>query len=130
MVNQKGFTLLEILGVMILMAILISIGVTKLISVDKVAEETALKVATVELNQLELNCWTQIKIADDSNSWRDDEQVFDSCNYEIRNYEWLALNRDGGTLRFEGSSVELSRRHSAKHEPAKWYVEGGEIVKQ
>lgn len=121
MFNQRGFTLIEILAVLIILSIIVAIAVPKIISMDKTAENTAIKVAIVELNSIELGCWTQFKMANDVVV--SDAELFKTCNYTINNHEWMSLDQSGGILRFKESKVHLHRRHSANHEPARWSKE-------
>lgn len=119
MSNQKGFTLVEILAVLIIFAIILAIGIPKVISLNKNAEDVGIKMAIIDLNGREMKCWTEIKLGD---GWVDDQKIFDSCDYEIEGYQWTTLVPVGGQIVFKESTTSFRRRLSAQHEPAAWSI--------
>ena len=119
--NQKGFTLIEIMAVLILLGILVAVAVPRYISLTETAAESGIDMAIVDLNGRDMKCWTEKKFSEDG--WRDDQGVFDSCDYQIKNHRWLTLDESGGDLQFKEAVVHVNRRHSARHEPGNWTVE-------
>ena len=118
--NNRGFTLVEILAVMIILGIMVAIAVPKYISINKNAEKAGIDMAVIDLNGREMKCWTEAKLND---GWSSDQKIFESCDYEIKNYKWVSLYVSGGQLNFQETSVILNRRQSARHEPANWTVD-------
>jgi len=59
--DQKGFTLLEVVAVLIILGILLAIAIPRIFNVPEDAAESALKVAVVELNARENLAWGKWK---------------------------------------------------------------------
>ena len=118
--NNKGFTLVEILAVMIILGIMVAIAVPKYISINKNAVKAGIDMAVIDLNGREMKCWTEAKL---NGNWESDQKIFESCDYKINDYKWLGLNRTGGTLVFQEAMIHLNRKQSAGHEPANWNVD-------
>ena len=60
-VDRKGFTLLEIIAVLIILGVLVAIAVPRYFGVPRDAAEAALKTAVSELNARENLAWGQWK---------------------------------------------------------------------
>jgi len=119
--NNKGYTLVELLAVMIIMGIILGIGIPKIISLNKNSEKVGIDVAIIDLNGREMKCWTQLKL--DGGGWGDDLRVFDSCDYQINNYKWRSLDSTGGVIEFKETTVKINRRTSAINRPANWAID-------
>ena len=118
--NNRGFTLVEIMAVLIILGIMVAIAVPRYITLTETATKAGIDRAIIDLNGRDTKCWTEAKFNEDG--WRDDQRVFDSCDYQIKEYKWLGLNQTGGTLVFKEVMIELNRRQSAGHEPANWSI--------
>jgi len=59
--DQKGFTLLEVIAVLIILGILLAIAIPRIFNAPEDAAESALKVAVVELNARENLAWGKWK---------------------------------------------------------------------
>ena len=118
--NQKGFTLVEVMAVIILLGILFAVAIPRYITINKTAAKSGIDVAIIDLNGRDMKCWTEAKFSD---GWNDDQRVFDSCDYQIANYRWVGLDKTGGSLKFNELMVRVNRRQSAQHEPANWSIE-------
>lgn len=120
-INQQGFTLVEIISVLIILSVLAAIAVPKYISLDDNAKEHGIEAAIGELNGQETLIWANSKL--DPNGWQDDGQVFSLIDpYLGPDYEWAAEpNAAGGTLVFQSSAeAELVRLPSESTRPARW----------
>ena len=60
--NQKGFTLLEIVAVLIILTILIAVAIPKYFGLPQDAAESTLKSAVAELNAREKLAWAKWKV--------------------------------------------------------------------
>ncbi|MHA1816160.1 MAG: type II secretion system protein [Candidatus Heimdallarchaeaceae archaeon] len=122
MMNQKGFTLVEIIAVLIILGIMFAAVIPKIISMGQSASDQGINVAIVDLNGREMKAWTSIKL---ESNYSNDQQVFDSADYQFDSeaYEWISISTIGGTLRFKETTVRIYRRHSAMHEPANWSLQ-------
>jgi prepilin-type N-terminal cleavage/methylation domain-containing protein len=118
--NNRGFTLVEILAVLIILGIMMAIAVPKYISLNKNAEKAGIDMAIIDLNGREMKCWTEQKL---NTNWESDQKVFESCDYEINGYRWMSMSHLGGSLEFRENVVRIIRRPSANHEPGNWSVD-------
>jgi prepilin-type N-terminal cleavage/methylation domain-containing protein len=121
--NNKGYTFIEIIAVLIILAILASIVVIKYDGLNRGAKDTALKLAISELNEIEKLSWGQVKVSTDG--WVDDSTLFNLIKsggrYELgSNTSWESLTRTGGILRTNAGSKSLTRIESTNKEPATW----------
>ena len=78
--NEKGFTLIEMLAVLIILGIIVTIAATKIINLDSNASDRVVDLAIEELTVREKLTWSNCKLKD---RWSDiaectlDEMVFD-----------------------------------------------------
>lgn len=119
MKNQNGFTLVELIAVMIILGIITAVVIPKFITMNKSAEVNGINMAIVDLNGREMKTWTAVKF---NGGYKNDQDIFDHSDYQFNSdgYEWISLSTSGGTLRFKETTVRIVRRHSAVHEPANW----------
>jgi prepilin-type N-terminal cleavage/methylation domain-containing protein len=121
LINQKGFTLVEIISVLIILSVLAAIAVPKFINLDIHAKEHGIEAGIGELNGQESLVWANAKLA--PNGWQDDTQVFSLINPDLGpDYSWtVGPNAGGGTLTFQSSAeAELLRDPSLSDKPARW----------
>lgn len=117
--NSKGFTLVELLAILIILGIMLAITVPKYISLNKNAEKAGISMAIIDLNGREMKCWTEQKL---NENWESDQKIFESCDYEINGYRWLSMSHLGGSLEFKEIVVRIHRRASENHEPGSWSI--------
>lgn len=117
---QKGFTLLELLSVMVIMSVMASVSVKKFDLLSDTASANALKAGLRELNTREALVWTQMKLSD--TGWPNDAGVFDAIDKNLgTGYGWdPGPNTSGGTLHYKSQSVALSRTQSTRHSVGFW----------
>ena len=118
--NQKGFTLLEVLAVVVILGVLVSIGVHRYEQLSDAAEKKSLAVAIRELNIRETMTWARLKIS--IAGWPGDDDVFKSLQTDLgEEYFWDSKpGKEGGRLRFKSNSAKLSRIPSTIGSPAVW----------
>jgi prepilin-type N-terminal cleavage/methylation domain-containing protein len=120
--NDQGFTLLEIIAVMVILSILAAIAVPKYVSLDDSARQRAIDAGIAELNGRETLTWSNEKIS--VSGWISDVKIFGVIDKYLGNdYQWDTGDPDqsGGTLTFkESASVGLSRGESTKERPGSW----------
>ena len=63
--NQEGFTLIELISIMIILGVLGSVTIRKYDNLTSKASERALAAAVIELNVRESLIWANMKIASD-----------------------------------------------------------------
>ena len=119
--NQKGFTLIELISVMIIMGVVASISIQKFDIVSDTANERALYTGIKELNIRESLVWSNIKIS--SEGYSTDVELYGPAITDLGSiYKWVdPPNRlTGGTLSFKSASKTLDRQESTSSSAGKW----------
>jgi len=125
--NQRGFTLIEIIAVLILLGILAAVAVPKYLDMTSEAKEKAVDAAIAELNSRESMIWGKVKLGTSppSTDAATDSAVLVHSDYDTdlgSKYFWTSgPNADGGTLSFDGGpGVALTRTHATLTSPGRW----------
>jgi prepilin-type N-terminal cleavage/methylation domain-containing protein len=119
--NQKGFTLVEIIAVLVLLSVLAAIAVPKYIDLEQNAQQKAFDGAISELNGQENLVWSNLKIS--PSGYQDDAQLMLLVDYNLgADYTWQPGHPAavGGDLTFKGVTVTLNRTASDTSKPAVW----------
>ena len=118
--NRSGFTLVEILVVLVILGVLAAIVQYKLVDLGDRSENRAIEIGIMELNAREKLTWTDFKFS--SNGWTNDNLVFAAMDLDLgAGYSWVAgPANSGGTLRFKSKSIVLTRDPST-NESAGWW---------
>lgn len=118
--NQAGFTLIELISVMVIVGVMASVGVKKMDIISDTATDRVMLEAVKELNIRESLTWTNIKLS--SAGWLDDAQLFSVMDTDLgSDYKWTAgPNALGGTLSFRHKSIVLNRTASTTSSIGSW----------
>lgn len=120
--GKKGFTLVEIIAVMVILSVLAAVAIPRYMSLDENARQRAIDAGIAELNGRETLTWSNIKIT--VTGYIDDATLFPILDTTLGNdYTWVggAPNENGGTLRFKASiEVPLTRTESTDIRPGSW----------
>ena len=121
MSREKGFTLIELIAVMVMVSIIASVIVQKIFALDTVAKYKAIDEAIHQLNSRELLSWTNLMFA--PGGYTSDEDVFNSVDKDLgTHYAWSSgPTPSGGQLSFKTESVTLTRQLSTPVSAAKWH---------
>ena len=118
--NPRGFTLIEIIAVLVILGVLAAVAAPRVIDVAASADQRSLDLGIAELNQRESLIWANTKLSD--NGWSSDAATFAQMNLDLGSgYQWPGTaTAAGGTLRFGSSSAALTRSPSTSLSAARW----------
>ncbi len=119
--NQQGFTLIEMISVMIIMGVVASVAIQKFDMLSDTAAEQALNIGVKELNIRESLSWSNLKIS--STGWTDDNETFAAVDTDLgTDYSSNpGPTVDGGTLNFRSKPKVLDRDHSTLASAGNWH---------
>jgi prepilin-type N-terminal cleavage/methylation domain-containing protein len=120
--GERGFTLVEIIAVMVILSVLAAVAIPRYLSIDESARQRAIDAGIAELNGRETLTWSNIKIT--TTGYKDDATLFLQVNTTLGNdYSWDGGGPadSGGTLKFkQTASATLTRTASEFDHPANW----------
>ena len=118
--DQKGFTLIELISVMVILAMFISVAIKKYDLLSNTASQRVLWDSVKELNTRETLTWMELKLS--NIGWTNDAELFVKMDINLGpQYVWpTAPDASGGTLSFKSESIVLSRVASTASSMGRW----------
>ena len=120
--GEQGFTLIELIAVLVILSVLVAIAIPRYISIDESARQRAIDSGIAELNGRETLTWSNIKIT--MTGYLDDAALFPLVDKTLgAGYSWDGgpPDQEGGTLKFKESTiVPLTRTESTFSKPGYW----------
>jgi prepilin-type N-terminal cleavage/methylation domain-containing protein len=121
LLNAKGFTLVEIIAVMVILGVLAAVAVPRYVDLEDNARNKCIQTLISEINARESLTWADHKIS--TSGFVSDLKVFNEINYNLDpSYTWHSGDPSisGGIISFKGESFTLSRRASSPLKAAIW----------
>ena len=118
--NPKGFTLIELMAIMVIIGVLGAVGFSKADAISGVAIQRVFEDTLSELNSRERVTWTNAKLSD--SGWVDDRNIFSQIDFNLGSgYQWSPMpDPTGGRLHFRSQAISLQRTPSTPTSWARW----------
>lgn len=117
--NNQGFTLIEIMAVLIIMGIIIGIIGLKMFSLTDTAVQRTVDLTVSELNSRENLTWQQTNL--NTTGYTNDNDLFNMVDYTSGNINWNNIGILGGILTTDIGGIWLNRTPSDKGQAGRWY---------
>lgn len=118
--DRSGFTLIEIICVLVLLATIASVAISRMAALDQSASRQMLRSCLSELNSRENMTWCQVKLS--QAGWVDDAILFAQVSTLLGpEYQWAASPTvAGGGIRFKDQTLALVREASTAGKAGLW----------
>jgi len=118
--NNFGFTLIEIMCVLVIISVISAVAFSKILQADQGAQQIGINHGVAELNVRETVTWAVTKVSTDVIQ---DNLIWSQLDKKLgTEYFWdLGPNQSGSsTLRFKEAAVSVYRYVSTNTQPGKW----------
>jgi prepilin-type N-terminal cleavage/methylation domain-containing protein len=118
--NNKGFTLIELMAMLVILGVILSVAVKKYTNISTHAEKRAILAGITELNVRETLFWANHMIA--NGGYSGDDPVWILMDTDLGSgYQWMiGPTKLGGELSFGNQTETLNRAASTQLSAAHW----------
>jgi len=113
--NNRGFTLIELMASIVILAVIFSVAVKRYIEVHDMANTTAAIEMCTDLNSREIAVWAGTLL---TGNYQTDNDVFQQRYLD--DLRWASLTQTGGTILVGGQRIGLRRTPSSYEFSARW----------
>ena len=79
--NEHGFTLIEVIGVLVILSIVVAVGITVAIRNTETVERRTIEISISTLNEMEHQAWLNVKL----DGWQSDDDVLKQIEPHLKN---------------------------------------------
>jgi len=118
--DQRGFTLVEIICVLVITSVISAVAFSKILQADEGAQQIGINHGVSEMNVRETVTWAVAKVNTDV---IDDDLIWSQLDKKLGNeYSWDSGPNPSGnsTLKFKETAVVVARFVSTNTQPGKW----------
>ena len=118
--RDSGFTLIEIMCVLVITSVISAVAFSKILQADEGAQQTGINQGVAEMNVRETVTWAVAKV---NTGVINDNLIWSLLDKKLGNeYSWDSgpNQTSSSTLRFKETAVSVSRFVSTNTQPGKW----------
>jgi len=119
-INQDGFTIVELIAVLVILGLLSSVAIPRFNDLDASSTDRVINSAISELNSRENLAWANLKIS--VGGYTGDETLQKKIDYDLgSDYRWIgSIGATEGTIEFKGATYTLIRSQSNDDQAGIW----------